>query len=268
MKTSALLLLLVASLNVGAQVPPSRFGRIAGTVTDRANGQALGDVQVIVRGTSYGIRTKENGQYIILGVPPGTYTVIAQRADYSAVEIGSVAVGADMLRTVDIQMSRNNVTFQLLPPYQRPAPAPPRSMAPTPAPIVEQGTLGRPPEDPISRCLVPPETIMAHQGELNLEDAQRTKLIAETSKAQAKFTEVQWTMGSEQQKLEQLLAKPSIDEPAALKQLERIMSIEQDLKRSQMTLLIRVKNTLTPVQLKTIADLPGQGQRGYGRCGT
>ena len=267
MKSSALLLLLVASLNVGAQIPPYRTGQISGTVTDRANGQVLGEVQVLVRGTSYGIRTKNNGQYAILGVPAGTYTVVAKRVDYSSVEVGSVVVFVDSTRTVDIQMTRN-ATFQLLPSYERPAQAPPRSMAPTPAPIVEQGRMGTPPDDPFSRCLIPPETIMGHQAELGVTDAQRTKLIAEMSQAQAKFTEVQWTMGSEQQNLEQILAKPSIDESAALKQLERITSIEQDLKRTQMTLLIRVKNTLTPVQLKIVADLLGQGQRGYGRCGS
>ena len=105
---------------------------------------------------------------------------------------------------------------------------------------------------------IPPELIMSHQNELKLQDAQRTKLIAETSQAQAKFTEVQWTMGAEQQKLEQLLSQPAIDEAAAMRQLERIMSIEQDLKRSQMTLLIRVKNTLTPAQLEMAEGMRGQ----------
>src|SRR5688572_13498816 len=90
---------------------------------------------------------------------------------------------------------------------------------------------------------------MSHQQGIEPQDAQRTKLIAEMALAQAKLLEVQWTMSTEEQKLEQILKESTVDEAAALKQLDRMLAIEQGLKRTQMTLLLRVKNILTPRQL-------------------
>jgi Spy/CpxP family protein refolding chaperone len=119
---------------------------------------------------------------------------------------------------------------------------------PAPKPMPQQ-----PGGDAFAQCLFPPELVMMHQRDIGLQDAQRTKLIAEMSQAQAKFTEVQWTLSGEQQKLEQLLKGATVDETAVLKQVDRILSLEQDLKRSQMTLMVRVKNTLTPQQQSALS---------------
>jgi len=89
---------------------------------------------------------------------------------------------------------------------------------------------------------------MMHQGEIGLQDDQRTKLASEMSRAQAKSTEIQWTLRGEQQKLEQLLRAATLDEVAVLKEVDRILSLEQEMKRTQVTLLVRVRNTLTAEQ--------------------
>ena len=65
-------LLLIFSMNLYA----GTTGKIVGKVTDE-NGNALIGCNVIVKGTSLGAATNQNGEYFILNVPPGYYQVSA-----------------------------------------------------------------------------------------------------------------------------------------------------------------------------------------------
>ena len=50
-------------------------GKLAGRVTDKSSGAALVGVNVIVEGTARGSATDANGDYFILQLSPGTYSV-------------------------------------------------------------------------------------------------------------------------------------------------------------------------------------------------
>lgn len=50
-------------------------GKIAGTITDKATGEHLPGANIVVMGTALGAASDLNGQYTILRVPPGTYSV-------------------------------------------------------------------------------------------------------------------------------------------------------------------------------------------------
>jgi hypothetical protein len=240
------LFILVTTLGSSAL---AQSGTISGTVAGR-DGRPLDGVQIRLSGTNYSVSTKSDGRYGMVRVPPGVYTVTAVRSGYLTAEITGVSVVANVTRSLDIRMDQGTFTS-----ITNETIAVERPGRETQVVGAAQVRLPMPGDDPFSRCLIPPELVMAHQREINLEDAQRTKLIAEMSQAQAKFTEVQWTLSSEQQKLEQLLKTAAIDEAAALRQLDRILSLEQGLKRSQLTLLLRVKNTLTPRQQEMLNAL-------------
>ena len=102
-----------------------------------------------------------------------------------------------------------------------------------------------PGQDPIGRLLFPPELVMQHQGDIGLTDAQRSTIQKELLGAQAKFTEMQWKMSGEMEKLTRLLGATPVDEAQALEQLDRILSAERDVKKTQIALMVRIKNTLT-----------------------
>src|SRR5256885_7485515 len=112
--------------------------------------------------------------------------------------------------------------------------------------------LAKPQTDAYAACFFSPEDVMAHQAEIKLQDDQRTKLSAEIGKAQAKLTDLQWQLTAEQEKLHKAVQPATVDEAATLKQVDRILAIEQELKRAQMTLMIRVKNTLTVEQQRQL----------------
>ena len=121
-------------------------------------------------------------------------------------------------------------------------------------------------EDPFSRHLYPLDLVMAHQGDLELSDAQRTALRRDMLAAQTAFTETQWRLGDEAEKLARLLAGSRVDQAAVLAQMDRVLSIEQELKKHQMTLVVRVKNILTAEQQAKLDAIRAAAERSAARA--
>jgi Spy/CpxP family protein refolding chaperone len=122
--------------------------------------------------------------------------------------------------------------------------------------IVDGVQLAAPPkDDPFAAYFFPPELIMAHQSELGLQDAQRTAIISELQKAQSTFLQLQWKMSEETQRLEKLLQPATVDEARVLEQVDRTLAAEREIKRTQIGMLIRIKNTLTPQQQAKLNEL-------------
>lgn len=110
-------------------------------------------------------------------------------------------------------------------------------------------------QDPFARFLFPPELVMQHQGAINLQESQRAALQAAIQQAQAKFLDLQWRLTGEGEKLARLLQGATPDEAQVLEQVDRILGFERDLKRTQIGLMVKIKNTLTPVQQAKLAEL-------------
>ncbi len=103
-------------------------------------------------------------------------------------------------------------------------------------------------DDPLARLLFPPELVMQHQGDIGLRPEQRTAITRAIGELQGKALDVQWRMQEATGRLAALLGKPSVDETAALAQVDEVLALEREVKRAQLTLLIKIKNTLTPEQ--------------------
>ena len=109
--------------------------------------------------------------------------------------------------------------------------------------------------DPFARFLFPPELVMQHQGEIQLQEAQREALQAAIQEAQSTVLKMQFAMSAEGEKLTRLLDMPKVDEKEVLAQIDRILGIEREVKRAQVTLMVRIKNTLTPAQQARLREL-------------
>ena len=79
-------------------------GKIAGTVTDAETGKPLPAANVIIEGTTMGAAADKDGYYVILNVPPGTYTLKASMMGYAKVTVTEVHVSVDRTTTVDFKM--------------------------------------------------------------------------------------------------------------------------------------------------------------------
>ena len=109
--------------------------------------------------------------------------------------------------------------------------------------------------DMFGQYLFPPELIMQRQAEIGLRDNQRDQIRAELQKAQSTFTDVQWKIASETEKLEKLLQTSSIDETRVLTQVDAILQLEREVKRTHITLLVRIRNALTEQQRDKLTQL-------------
>ncbi|GAB4364189.1 MAG: hypothetical protein Kow0042_02580 [Calditrichia bacterium] len=84
-------------------------GKIVGIVTDKNSGEPLIGVNIILEGTNLGASTDIDGTYIILNVPPGTYTVVAQYIGYSEVRMENVKVNIDLTTEVNFQLQETTL---------------------------------------------------------------------------------------------------------------------------------------------------------------
>jgi Spy/CpxP family protein refolding chaperone len=113
----------------------------------------------------------------------------------------------------------------------------------------------QPPEDPLRDVLFPPEAVMQHQQAVGLSEEQKNNLKVEVRQAQLRFTELQWTLQDEMERLVSLLKQSKVDEKQAALQLDKVLGAEHDIKRAQLMLLIRIKNNLTPAQQTQLREL-------------
>ncbi|MEJ2634036.1 MAG: TonB-dependent receptor [Calditrichia bacterium] len=84
-------------------------GKIAGRVTDKSTGDPLIGVNVVVKGSSLGAATDEEGFYYILQVPPGTYDLECSYIGYHTLTVREVRVKVDLTQRVDIKMESNAI---------------------------------------------------------------------------------------------------------------------------------------------------------------
>lgn len=113
----------------------------------------------------------------------------------------------------------------------------------------------QPPNDPIGEQLFPPDLIMQNQKTIGLNEEQRNFVKSEMLKAQSRFTDLQWQLQTEVETMASLLKQDKADEQQVLSQLEKILNLERDVKKTQITLVVRIKNKLTPEQQAELREI-------------
>lgn len=117
----------------------------------------------------------------------------------------------------------------------------------------------QPQEDPIAQALFPPELIMKYQAEIGLDEAQGRAIKEAIQQAQSRFLDLQWEMQAESAKLLKLLNGRPVDETAVLAQVDKVLGLEREVKRTQLSLLVRIKNRLSDAQVTKLAELRKKG---------
>jgi len=96
---------LLVFVGISAQLLGGISGKIAGRVVDKVNGQALYGCNIIIEGSNIGAASDENGDYAILNVAPGSYTVVFSMIGYQTVKMTGVTVSIDLTRQLDVGMT-------------------------------------------------------------------------------------------------------------------------------------------------------------------
>jgi outer membrane receptor protein involved in Fe transport len=79
-------------------------GKIAGAVSDKTNGEPLIGVNILIEGTMLGATSDLDGEFFILNIPPGKYTVEAQYIGYSTVKFENVNISVDQTTELNITL--------------------------------------------------------------------------------------------------------------------------------------------------------------------
>jgi Spy/CpxP family protein refolding chaperone len=112
-----------------------------------------------------------------------------------------------------------------------------------------------PDDDPIGRQLFPPDLIMSQSQKLRLDDKQRNTIKSEVHRAQSKFIDLQWEAKEAGEAMAELLQQTPIDEARVLEQADKVMGLEREIKKIHLSMLIRIKNSLTREQVAQLMQL-------------
>ena len=96
-----LLILLAMPMMVFAQ----GTGKLSGRVIDESTGEGLPGANVILQGTSLGATTDIDGDYFILGVPVGSYTVQATFVGFAPETVQGVEINAGYTRDLNFDLA-------------------------------------------------------------------------------------------------------------------------------------------------------------------
>ncbi len=84
-------------------------GKISGVVRDVNTGAALPGANVLVKGTAMGAVTNMDGEYTILNVPPGAYSLQASIIGYTSMTLTDVRVNIDLTTTQDFKLKEQTL---------------------------------------------------------------------------------------------------------------------------------------------------------------
>ncbi|MCK5456127.1 MAG: carboxypeptidase-like regulatory domain-containing protein, partial [Melioribacteraceae bacterium] len=112
MKKHLLLSLFFSLIFASTMLYAGSSGKIAGTVKDKETGEALPFANVFVDGTTMGAATDIDGNFVILNVSPGLYSVTASVVGFQKVTINDVRVNVDFTTRLEFELGSGSVTME------------------------------------------------------------------------------------------------------------------------------------------------------------
>lgn len=103
--------------------------------------------------------------------------------------------------------------------------------------------------------MIMPEMIMANQQRLGLSVDQKTSIKNSITEARSKMTGLEWDLHEAVQAMGTILEKETVDKQQAMSQLDKILDLENKIKKTRLSLVIDIKNELTSEQLDILKDL-------------
>ncbi len=80
-------------------------GKLTGAIQDKVTGDPLIGCNIILAGTDWGTASDRNGEYFILNIPPGTYTVKFQIIGYKTIVSENVRIAIDQTTRLNGSMT-------------------------------------------------------------------------------------------------------------------------------------------------------------------
>ena len=105
-----LLFILVSVTSIWAGIT----GKITGIIVDKETGEPLAGANVIIQNTLFGASVDLEGQYTILDVPPGTYSVQISFVGYRTIIMNDVRVVIDQTTRLNTEMETESLEMDAI----------------------------------------------------------------------------------------------------------------------------------------------------------
>ncbi|MDP2038276.1 MAG: carboxypeptidase-like regulatory domain-containing protein, partial [Ignavibacteria bacterium] len=106
---SLFLLFCFVLINMSTEIFAGTTGKISGTVKDKSTGEALPGCSISVEGTVLGAVCDVNGEYYIINMRPGKYTLVATMIGYKSYKVTNVQVIVDLTTKVDFSIEATTI---------------------------------------------------------------------------------------------------------------------------------------------------------------
>lgn len=87
-------------------------GKIAGIVSDAATGEPMMGVNIWLEGTEMGTSSGEDGDFYIINVPPGTYTINFQMVGYQKYVVENVRISVNRTFSLNVELQSEVITTE------------------------------------------------------------------------------------------------------------------------------------------------------------
>ncbi|MDZ7289534.1 MAG: TonB-dependent receptor [candidate division KSB1 bacterium] len=104
MRTKLLALMTILLLSAALALAGTT-GKIAGKVMDKNSKTALPGANILLEGTTMGAASDSKGAFVILNIPPGTYTVKVSYIGFAPVALANVKVFVDQTTILNIELT-------------------------------------------------------------------------------------------------------------------------------------------------------------------
>ena len=86
-------------------------GKVAGRILDKETGETLFGANVVIMGTTMGAASNVDGEYFIINIPPGEYSVKISMIGYSPIVYQGAVVSVNRTTTIDAELSIEDYTL-------------------------------------------------------------------------------------------------------------------------------------------------------------
>lgn len=92
----------------------AQAGKLRGVVTDKETGDPLPGANIILEGTQMGSAADLNGEFIVLGIPPGVYTIRADYIGYQSYTVANIRISSNLTTTRDFTLASTALEMEAI----------------------------------------------------------------------------------------------------------------------------------------------------------
>ena len=105
----AVILIILSFFIIPSGLRAQKTASIYGVVTEQETGEPLVGVNILIKGTYYGVATDEQGRFRIDGISPGVYSIRVTMMGYKTKLFTGIKLEAGEEKNLDVSMPRTTL---------------------------------------------------------------------------------------------------------------------------------------------------------------